>query len=160
MYLAMWHYPYMLQIKNLQSYFTDFFLCLQFINHWLKSYSVPVELVSSIIDRITVTIPWSTLLGSSTLFEVHGLNLILKPKCRYENGKYRSKSCMIRICLCKGDWTILYLNSNMLCSWNVWCTFLLKNINLILKPELKFLVKDNAKLLFDTKVRKKRKECY
>lgn len=58
----------------------------EFINHWLKSYSVPVELVSSIIDRITVTIPWSTLLGSSTLFEVHGLNLILKPKCRYENG--------------------------------------------------------------------------
>ncbi|XP_029634311.1 autophagy-related protein 2 homolog B isoform X1 [Octopus sinensis] len=58
----------------------------EFINQWLKTYSVPVELVSSVIDEITVSIPWSTLLGSSTLFEVHGLKLELRPKCRSENG--------------------------------------------------------------------------
>ncbi|GAB1600117.1 autophagy-related protein 2 homolog B-like [Argonauta hians] len=58
----------------------------EFINQWLKTYSVPVELVSSMIDEITVSIPWSTLLGSSTMFEVHGLKLEFRPKCRSETG--------------------------------------------------------------------------
>lgn len=75
-----------IDIFNGRGTIEDLSLDDEFINHWLKQYSVPVELVSSIIDRITVTIPWSTLLGNSTLFEVHGLNLILKPKCRNENG--------------------------------------------------------------------------
>ncbi|XP_059053209.1 autophagy-related protein 2 homolog A isoform X2 [Achroia grisella] len=54
------------------------------LNNLGDSQNWPLEIVDGHMQKITVTIPWSTLLKDDSIVEVHGLSLTVQPKVRTE----------------------------------------------------------------------------
>ena len=58
----------------------------QALNNALETFNIPLEIVDGFIGSISVSIPWSSLLTSSTSIEVTGLELTIQPKQWDEQG--------------------------------------------------------------------------
>lgn len=66
-------------------------LCFQALNEALDSSSVPLEIVDGFINQISVSVPWTNLIQSSTEMEIQGLEITVQPKQRMENGGQNSQ---------------------------------------------------------------------
>lgn len=64
-----------------------FLLLFQALNELGDSQNWPLEIVDGHMEKITVTIPWSTLLKDDSVVEVDGLSLTVQPKVRAEPGE-------------------------------------------------------------------------
>ncbi|KAK3609284.1 hypothetical protein CHS0354_037995 [Potamilus streckersoni] len=60
-------------------------LDVEALNDNLDSLSIPLEIIDGFVNRISVSVPWGSLVHDSTQVEIHGLELTLKPKQRYHN---------------------------------------------------------------------------
>lgn len=68
-------------------------LCFfQALNEALDSSSVPLEIVDGFINQISVSVPWTNLIQSSTEMEIQGLEITVQPKQRMENGGQNSQN--------------------------------------------------------------------
>lgn len=61
------------------SYVCSFFFFHQTINDTLEELKAPVRVCSGRIGKVTVTVPWVSLLKSSSVVEVSELNIVVKP---------------------------------------------------------------------------------
>ena len=59
---------------------------LQALNELGEQQNFPVEFVVGFISKISVSIPWTSLMRDSSTVEIDGLNLVIQPKQRDENG--------------------------------------------------------------------------
>ena len=62
------------------------------INETFKAANLPFEIVDGFVGTFSVEIPWSALLSESTVVEVQGLEVTLKPKVAHD-------TCMLRLLL-------------------------------------------------------------
>ena len=53
----------------------------------LDSFGIPLELVDGFIGRISVAVPWTSLLSDSCQIEISGIELIFSPKQKAEPSK-------------------------------------------------------------------------
>jgi autophagy-related protein 2 len=60
---------------------------LKALNDALESSSVPLEIIDGFINQISVSVPWTTLIQSSTEMEIQGLELTIQPRQRSQNGE-------------------------------------------------------------------------
>lgn len=63
----------------------DLELDVEALNEALDSSSVPLEIVDGFINQISVSVPWTNLIQSSTEMEIQGLEITVQPKQRMEN---------------------------------------------------------------------------
>ncbi|XP_041353099.1 autophagy-related protein 2 homolog A-like isoform X2 [Gigantopelta aegis] len=61
-------------------------LDVEALNNALETFNIPLEIVDGFIGSISVSIPWSSLLTSSTSIEITGLELTIQPKQWDEQG--------------------------------------------------------------------------
>lgn len=52
-----------------------------------EQQNLPVEFVDGFISKISVSIPWKSLLNESSFVEVTGLAFTVQPKQRADSGK-------------------------------------------------------------------------
>jgi autophagy-related protein 2 len=60
----------------------------QALNELGEQQNLPVELVVGSVSKISISIPWITLMRDSSTVEVDGLNLVIQPKRRADNGEH------------------------------------------------------------------------
>lgn len=53
---------------------------------------MPLEIVDGFINQISVSVPWTNLIQSSTEMEIQGLEITVQPKQRMENGGQNSQN--------------------------------------------------------------------
>ena len=66
--------------------------CTQAINEALDGTSAPVQVVSGYLGRVTISIPWSSLMNDSCKVEVAGLTLSVMPRVTFSSGEDLSES--------------------------------------------------------------------
>ncbi|XP_049811820.1 autophagy-related protein 2 homolog A [Schistocerca nitens] len=64
----------------------DVRLDVQALNELGEQQNLPVEFVDGFVEQMSVSIPWSSLLSSSSYVEVSGLVLTIQPKQRADSG--------------------------------------------------------------------------
>lgn len=53
-----------------------------------EEYNLPIEFIEGAIDYVSILVPWGSLLSENIKIEVKGLNLVVQPKERPQDGKY------------------------------------------------------------------------
>lgn len=61
-------------------------VAFQALNELGEQHNLPIEFVDGSITKITVRVPWSSILTESSSIQVDGLNLVIQPKQREDGG--------------------------------------------------------------------------
>lgn len=59
---------------------------MQALNELGEKQNWPMEFVDGYLEKLSVNVPWTSLLKDSSFVEVKGLKLTVQPKQRTENG--------------------------------------------------------------------------
>ncbi|XP_022329168.2 autophagy-related protein 2 homolog B-like [Crassostrea virginica] len=63
----------------------DLELDVEALNEALDSNSIPLEIIDGFINQISVSVPWTNLIQSSTEMEIQGLEITVQPRQRSQN---------------------------------------------------------------------------
>lgn len=77
-------------------------ILLQALNELGETQNWPIEFVDGYIEKIHISLPWTSVFSESSQVEICGMKLTVQPKQRKEDGRYMVKilePIMLKGCL-------------------------------------------------------------